>query len=125
MDILKICGIFILSAILSLILRGKNGNISILIGITGIVFAGVYFTDKLSPILDFIRQFENADSTILNIILKVLGIAYLTELCSSICTDTGDSTLSRGIELIGKTEIIIISFPLFEKLVGICTEMIK
>ena len=125
MEIVKLCGIFIAAAFLSLILRGKDGNIGIFIGICGAVAAGIYFTTKLSPVFDFIKGMGNTDTTILSIIMRVLGIAYLTEMSSSVCNDSGDSTLGRSIELIGKAEIIIVSFPLFEKLIGMCTEMVK
>jgi stage III sporulation protein AD len=58
------------------------------------------------------------------IIFKSLGIAFITELASDTCRDVGGTAISTKIELAGKVAILIISLPLFEKILSIAMNMI-
>ena len=56
--------------------------------------------------------------------LKGLGICYLTQLASDICRDSGEGTLAVQSEMAGKTALLLISLPLFEKTVQLALELI-
>lgn len=125
MEIIKICVVFIIAAFISLLLRGADHNIGLLIGAVGLIIAVTVVLDRVSPIYEYIKDLSYIDSTIIAIIIKSLGIAYITEFAASICRDTGDSSLATGVEIIGKTEIIIIGFPLFKQVIDMCTKMVE
>ena len=46
------------------------------------------------------------------ILLKALGIAFLTETAASICRDSGESGLAGWVEMAGRLELLLLSFPL-------------
>ena len=46
------------------------------------------------------------------ILLKALGIAFLTETAASICRDSGESGLADWVEMAGRLELLLLSFPL-------------
>lgn len=46
------------------------------------------------------------------ILLKALGVAFLTETAASICRDSGEGGLAGWVEMAGKLEILLLSFPL-------------
>lgn len=46
------------------------------------------------------------------ILLKALGLAFLTETAASICRDSGEAGLATWVEMAGKLEILLLSFPL-------------
>jgi stage III sporulation protein AD len=47
-----------------------------------------------------------------SILLKALGVAFLTEVSASVCRDSGESGLAMWVETAGKLEILLLSFPL-------------
>ena len=47
-----------------------------------------------------------------SILLKALGVAFLTETAASVCRDSGESGLASWVETAGKLEILLLSFPL-------------
>ena len=57
-----------------------------------------------------------AMKNILKIILKITGIAILTEFAVSICKDSGESAIASKIDLGGKIIIISISIPIITAL---------
>lgn len=54
-------------------------------------------------------------SEYLEILIKSLGICFLTQLAADICRDSGEGTLATQAETAGKTALLIIALPLFEK----------
>ena len=46
------------------------------------------------------------------ILLKALGLAFLTETAASVCRDSGEAGLATWVETAGKLEILLLSFPL-------------
>lgn len=46
------------------------------------------------------------------LLLKALGIAFLTETAASVCRDSGEAGLATWVETAGKLEILLLSFPL-------------
>ena len=53
-----------------------------------------------------------------NIVIKALGIAVLTQICSDICRDCGEGSVASGVELVGRLQILLLCFPLIEKLLS-------
>jgi stage III sporulation protein AD len=58
----------------------------------------------------------NINSYFLGIILKITGIAILTEFAVSICQDSGESAIANKVDIGGKVMIITISLPIISTL---------
>ena len=52
------------------------------------------------------------DGATWSLMLRALGIAFLTETAASICRDSGEASLAGWVETAGKLEILLLSFPL-------------
>ena len=108
--------IFGLMAIfLAIIFKKSKEEFSLYINIAAcliIVFAGV---NKLEIVLDAIKQlqgFIQINKAYIGILVKVIGITYVTEFTSSLCKDSGYQAIADQIELVGKLKIIAISMPI-------------
>ena len=124
-DIIKICAVVSITAMLSLLLKGQDNGIGHLISVTGTVITGIIAVNALLPILDLTKDLGSFTPQILDILIRVLGISYLTDFSASICKDMKETSLAAGIEICGKAEILIISLPLFTKLMELCTDLIS
>lgn len=58
------------------------------------------------------------------IILKVLGIAYITEFTVAICQDAGEKSIASKIELAGKVAIFFAAIPVFTSLLDLLNSLI-
>ena len=125
MEAVKICSILAAAALLSLLIKGRDSSMAYLIGVTGTVIAGVFAMKSITPLLDYAGNFGSVSSEAIQIVIRSLGIAYITEISASLCRDTGETSLASGVELAGKAEIIAISFPLIRQLAGICTDLLQ
>ena len=75
--------------------------------------------DKLNgigTILESLASKSGKGSVFLGILLKITGIAILTEFAVSICKDSGETAIASKIDLGGKIIIISISIPIITAL---------
>lgn len=124
MDALKIIAVLALIGLIAFAIKSSRSGIGHFIGVTVIVLAGAYLITSIKPIIEYSLSLGGDYSQTIEIIIKSLGIAYITEFVSSICRDVNENGIALGAETIGKAEILIISFPLFRQLVEICTGLV-
>lgn len=64
-------------------------------------------------------------SEYVKICLKILGISLATQTVSDICKDCGESALSTLTETVGRIAVIILVFPIAEKLLELSVGMLR
>ena len=58
------------------------------------------------------------------ILLKALGLAFLTETAASVCRDSGEAGLAAWVETAGKLEILLLSFPLIRTVMDTVADLL-
>lgn len=119
MDIVKIIGVGLISLIIIIILKQYKPDFAIYVSILAGAIIILLVMDKLSSIVSLLTSIQNKSNTnnqFLVILLKITGIAFLTEYASSICNDAGESAISTKIDLGGKILIIALSIPIIQAL---------
>ena len=117
MEILQIVGLGILAAIIIVLVKQANLptvaiTLSILVGAT--IF--LMMLSKIGAIIDVLQQLAdraNLNQFYLATILKIIGIAYISEFGSQMCRDSGESAIASKIEFAAKILIMILAIPIF------------
>ena len=74
---------------------------------------------QLSGIIQLLQELSNRaniNSKFLGIILKITGIAMLTEFAVNICEDSGEKAIAQKIDIGGKVVMITFSLPIISTL---------
>ena len=58
------------------------------------------------------------------VIIKALGICYVTQLASDTCQDAGERAMAGKIELAGRVAVLLLSLPMFSSILQIALELI-
>lgn len=126
MNIFKIGIIGIIATVLLIVIKKESPHISILIStVTGVLIFFMIITgldEVFSSLFNIIKQLDVRFDYI-GVILKIIGISYISEFCSQICIDSGQSAIASKIELGGKVCIIIISIPIINDLLDVITKL--
>ena len=115
MDILKIISFILISLFLYLLFKDKRSDLAVLILLVSGVMVFIYSIGQINEIIKFLKNIaEKAeiDGLYLGVILKIIGIAYISSFCSEICKDSGASSLASKVELSGKLFILILAIPI-------------
>lgn len=60
-----------------------------------------------------------------DVLLKALGVAFLTETAASVCRDSGETGLASWVETAGKLEILLLSLPLIHSVMETVTTLLN
>ena len=119
MDIVKIIGIGLTAAIIIIILKQYKPEFTIYVSLIAGTIILFMVMDKLNGVVNILQALANktgVGSSFLGILLKITGIAILTEFAVSICKDSGETAIASKIDLGGKIIIISISIPIITAL---------
>ena len=120
MDIIKIIGIAFIAVIIIVILKQYRPEFAIYASILAGVLILALASNTLSGIIDMIKSISNKtniNSDFLVILIKITGIAILTEFAVSICKDAGESAIASKVDVGGKIIIISMSIPIINALI--------
>lgn len=126
MDILKIIGIGFTTLVITIILKEYKKEYAIystLIGGAIILFVSM---DTLKVIVDFIKDLsiQGYNYEFINLLLKITGIAILTEYAVNICKDSGENSIANKIDFGGKIIIISLSIPVISSSLETLTKLL-
>ncbi len=120
MDIIKIIGIAFIAVIIIVILKQYRPEFAIYASIIAGVLILAMASGTLSGIIDMINSISSKtsiNSEFLVILIKITGIAILTEFAVSICKDSGESAIASKVDIGGKIIIISMSIPIINALI--------
>lgn len=123
----KIISIAIITCVTCLIVKPIRADFAVFISIVGGIIVLFYSVSYLSQIFDVfnnIFSISGINTSLYSIILKVIGIGYLTEFTAGICNDTGNSSLGDKVLLGGKIVILFMAIPIVTSILQIVVELL-
>lgn len=118
---IKIVIIAVIGAFVSAMLKRINSNLAFVAAVaTGVaIIAGLYI--DLNSLVEVINTFSTgygiSDGQI-KLLLKVLGISYITQFGASIAEDCGEKFIAQKIEFAGRIFILSFSVPILINLLN-------
>ncbi|HEY4602608.1 MAG TPA: stage III sporulation protein AD [Cerasibacillus sp.] len=119
MEIVQLVVIGMIASILYLILQEFGAPIGFLIILVSsiLIFSVVIkHINGVFQLIHYLGERASIEGMYIETILKIIGIAYITELGSSLTKDAGLSSIATKIELAGKIFILVISIPIITAL---------
>ena len=116
-DVLIFCGTGLFALFAVSVIRELRIEYTIPVILTVCIFFFLYIVPKIGEAVQFIREIAvYLEHSRAKILLRALGITYLTGTSSEICTSAGDPAIGNYIELAGRIEILLLCIPLFREL---------
>lgn len=123
----KIALIGLVAIFLIMIAGSMKREYGIAVMVGAVLLLGFYSLSSIEQVITRIREFESAiglDKEYLNILLRMLGIAYLTQLVVSLCRDAGNGAVAGQVGIVGKISMMLVSFPVLEALLKTLGDML-
>lgn len=119
MDIIKIIGIGLISLIIIIIVKQYRPEFVMYVSIIAGAIILMLIMDKVSSIINLLTALSNktvVNNEFLTLLIKITGIAFLTEFSVSLCKDSGETAIANKIDIGGKVIIISMSIPIIASL---------
>ena len=122
---LKTALLGILTILIAMAMRQGRAEFSTFVSFTGsilIAWIAVQLLDGITGSIERLETIFPVDKKYMTLLMKMIGVTYLSEFASAICRDVGYSAVAGQIELVGKLTILTIGMPivlaLFELMVA-------
>ena len=127
MDIIKIIGIGLIALIVIIILKQYRPEFAIYASIIAGVMILALSLEKITGIINLLQSISEKtyiNQKFLSILIKITGIAFLTEFAVSVCADAGEKAIASKIEIGSKVIIITMSLPIITSLLELIVELL-
>lgn len=127
MDIIQIVSVGIIASLLSITIKKQSPEFAILISISASILIITMILPKISAVflvLDTLSKSVNTNQQYISVVLKIVGISYVAEFGSQICTDSGESSIATKIDLAGKILIMVVATPIILSLLSLITNIL-
>ncbi len=115
-SILQLFVLIMVAALLIIIVREQNESIGfVLVLLLGIIVF-LYVLNQVDHLIDLFGQVVskfNVSLLHLDTIIKVIGVAYLTEFISQLLKDANLNSVAVKVDLVGKLVILLLALPIF------------
>ncbi len=118
-----ICGV-IVGVLFAIKLKGLGSPLWVYLSLALSVFVLFYIVNRLSFVMDFLESIMDdigLESGYFEILIKIVGIAYLCEFASNICKESGFISIASQIEIGGKLTMLVMSTPILMAIVDTIT----
>ena len=112
----------LVAVVMILTIRKQNGEIALAISLMVCCLVGILAARFMEPVITFLKRLQNVgslDHSMLNTLLKIVGICFITEVTELVCKDAGNEALGKVFQLMGCALILYLTLPLLTKLLGI------
>ena len=127
MEIIKIIGIALIALILIIMLKQYRPEYTIFISILTGVLILFLVMDRLTVIVNLIESIQDKfsiNTKFIALLIKITGIAFLSEFAVSVCKDSGEAAIASKIEIGSKIIIISMSIPIISSLLEIILKIL-
>ena len=116
---LKIAVIGVVAAVLAAWIKTIKAEYSLWIVLAVGIFLGLSVLTKVEVMIEelkFLQEYFSDYGSYIRLLIKIIGITYLSEFSSDLCRDAGAATLATQIELFGKLSILVLCMPILTAL---------
>lgn len=125
--IFQLVGIAFITAVAALILKNTKPELAFAVTVSGSIILLLFVFDLLQnsiSIFGEIAEITGIDSSLIKILLKMIGIGYLVEFSAGILNDFGQNSLADKLVFCGKIIILVLAIPVIESVLSLIVQLL-
>lgn len=127
MEIFQLVGIAFVTAVTALILKNAKPELAFAVTVTGSIILLLFTFEMFKSSLSIFQTIANTtgiDSTLIKILLKMVGIGYLVEFSAGILNDFGQNSVADKLVFCGKVVVLILAIPILESVLSLISRLL-
>lgn len=117
----------LVTVILGLVLGKQGKDMGLMLTMAVCAMVCILALTYLEPVLEFLRELESLSSLqtdMLGILMKSAGIGLVAEIASLICTDAGNASLGKTLQLLATGVILCLSLPILRTMLELIRKIL-
>lgn len=119
MELVQVVGFALVVTVILVVLRQQRPDMAVMLSLAAAAAILFFLVDRIWQAIDLLQELAaraGVRDTYVQILLRVMGIAYLAELGSQVCRDAGEGAMATKVEMAGKIIILILAIPIVRTL---------
>lgn len=105
--------------------QDKTVAILLIIAVCAMIFAVISgFWREIISFISHLEMLGDLNHEYVKIMLKAVGIGLLSDISSSVCTDAGNASLGKVLQMLSSAVILWLSLPLFTELISLAEKIL-
>lgn len=128
MNLFSVIGIGLVAALLAVLLKQSRPEIALVVSLSAGVLIFFFILDEVTALVGWWRELGAAYGSLnsyLSPLIRILGIAYLTQFATQACRDAGESAIAAKLELSGKVVILGLSVPIMKMVLELIQNLLS
>ncbi len=125
--LISIVGVCVITAVASLFIKKYQPEYSLVLTLLAGAAVLTALAVTLGSIIKELKDiFDSSklDSQIFKVVVKALGICYITGFAADTCRDFGQTSLASKVELSGKITVAVLTLPLIKGILSTALELV-
>ncbi len=128
MQVFQLVGIAFVTAVAAILLKSVKPELAFVVTVAGsiilLLFTFELFRDSVA-IFGKIADATGIDSSLVKILLKMLGIGYLVEFAAGILNDFGQNSVADKLVFCGKILLLVLAIPILESVLTLINQLLE
>ncbi len=128
MELIKVIGVGLVTAIAAILLRGSKPELSFAVTVAGCVIILIFSVDLFAETFSVFAEIgekTGIDQSLIKIILKIVAVGYLVEFAAGIIEDFGSKSIADKLVFAGKVVIFSVSLPIIRSMIGLISAFLE
>lgn len=128
MDIFKIIGVGLVGGILSITVKQYRKEYAVLVGLATVLIILFFTLGTLETAIgqiSLITEKSGVDTRYFTAVIKVVGVAYITQFGAEILRDGGEGAIALKVEMAGKVFILGLTIPIVAEFLEVCVNALS
>lgn len=123
---LRICMLALLGITALAVLRQWRSELLPLLRVALVVTLGVVLLEATVPLVEYLKLLgESGVGAHAELLLRGLGIAWLTHYAAEVCRESGENGVASGVELAGRVELLLLALPLCREILALAERLLS
>lgn len=125
---LKITAGILLTAVVSMVLSRQSKDFSLLLSLAVGCMVVIASAGFIQPVIQFAIQVTKVgqlDNELLIVMMKVAGIGFLSQIAGMVCTDAGNQSMCKVLQLMTVSVMLWVSLPLLEQVLVLMESILE
>lgn len=126
--LLKITILSLVFVLLSVLLKNYRPEYVFLLrifAITAIIYIALEYVEKFINSFSSVLSDFNIDSSYISLLIKIVGIAIITDFISDILIDNGENAIANTVTIFSKFIVLCLTFPVLNGILAFCLKFIE
>lgn len=128
MNLIAVSFAAVIVVLIAIKIKDMDSGYGVILSMAGCVMVMYFVVSRFRQITDYIDRitaYISVNITYIDVILKMIGLAYVCQFSSNLCRDAGYNAIASQVEMAGKISLILLSMPVLMSVIDLVVKIVE